>query len=159
MGALLGRRYDDFPTGWGIGVDYHPPAPQSPLMRTRPWQKHRYERSRTAPERLYRGVWLRCLVCLRVPQALRSDQVCDACERDWRRQGRPEGIKYEYWLNDRRVNQWNKSPEHLSAYLAALVRASLSENMPSSRDGTRVSFEKWYNGSRDISDDGAQSHG
>ena len=109
----VGARWDSYFPPERNEIDYHPPVPRLTPRGQRPWQKHRYGSSRTAPERLYRGVWLRCLVCLRVPTALRYDQVCEACEKDWRRKGRPWGIAYDSWLINRRVSQWDKSPEHI----------------------------------------------
>ena len=164
---------EDHGPGWGLGKDYHPPArmPVPPLRQIRPWQRWRWQvedqwrvddygkkyrtARRTAPERLHpsktHGVSLRCLVCLAQADTLRRDQVCEACERDWRRKGRPWGIKYERWLIDRRLNQWEKSHEHLFAYESAqfvkVVRGSFSENMPVTRDDTDSSLEIWDNGS------------
>jgi hypothetical protein len=154
----VGARWDSYFPPERNEMDYHPPAPRLIPARSRPWQRHRYSSSRTAPERLYRGDSLRCMVCLRIATALPHDQVCEACEKDRRRKGRPCGIVYDRWLINRRVSQWDKSPEQIAAYDSAkflqLVRSSVVEKVPLGCDVATVIFRKRYN---NITDSNASS--
>jgi hypothetical protein len=118
---------------------FHPPRPDRPTWRSRPWQRYRWQvedgwksrihRVRTAPGRLKpeddctEPVLIRCLVCLGVFDALRHDQVCESCEENWRDSGQPRGYDYEFWVAKRRVSRSKKSPDHLGAYDRAIYYA------------------------------------
>ena len=151
--------------GWSMGNYYRPPPrPQPPEWRTRPWQRYRWQvedgrrrrsqRKRTAPERLHPregyGVWIRCLACLGMTDKLRHDQVCEACEKDWRRARKPWGEDYDYWMMNRRVRESERSGEHLAAYdrakSFASVRPPIAEIKPLTRGTTTVLFPKWDHG-------------
>ena len=121
---------------WPVGDYYHhlPTGPRLPT-RTRPWQigpqgnirqrvasmHHRMEFQRRDPSG-NQVVVLRCLVCLGEKTDLRPDQVCGACDKDWRRKGRPWGHDYEDWVDHRRVTQFKERNDHIAAILSARFR-------------------------------------
>jgi hypothetical protein len=147
-------------------VDYHDPGPPrtTPEWQYRPWQVHRWQsddgrrhrnyRSRTAPERLHpiedSGVWIRCLVCLRMTAALRHDQVCGACEKDWNRSGKPWGEDYEHWMMTRRARQTRRSDEHLADFDRAeffvFVRGTFVASASLTSDVIKPIIKVWDNG-------------
>ena len=175
----VGARWDFRPTdnrpvtraSGGAWDNYHPIPPRAgtPSWQIRPWQRYRWQVEdiwrtndygkrfrlprRTDPKRLHpsmgHGVYLQCLVCLAPGEILRRDQVCDACEQNWRDWGRPWRSNDESWVTVRRVAQ---SDDLLAAYNSARCRFALShrgsfdEKRPSTRYDRRPFSHLWYNG-------------
>jgi hypothetical protein len=113
-------------------------------------------------------VALRCLVCLCQPRcflarpATDEDQVCEPCDKAWRRAGRPWGTGYEDFVRKRRAKYKRANPdEHLAALdiaahrFALSVRAPMAEVVPLTREHPKDVDCEWDNGgaseSRDAS--------
>ena len=82
-----------------------------------------------APVRRAALLHLRCLVCLeslrRIPY--RDDQVCESCEREWRRAGRPWDEQYRQFVTERRA-----------ALLEPSLRNVLNERARNGREARRA---------------------
>lgn len=174
--------FDDLDEGSAIWRDdfsflWQPTPRTIPDWQQRPWQRHRWQVQdqwwnrdgkrgekligRTDARRLS-VVTLRCLVCLRSPETLRRDQVCQACEKNWRRLGRPWGEDYERWVlwrrvaaaeeyeqdwrSSRRTESTEESPLGRLAEYDRLVRGTITHNEPLTRGSRTPLIWVQYNG-------------
>lgn len=106
----------------------------------------------------YKGLVIRCLVCLGPPEAFRprhdEDQACRACDRAWRR-ACEQGTDYDAFVQKRRVNYRRKNPgAHLVALdravqLAQVVQARPKRSPRSNRPYYKVVVRAWDNRSVD----------
>lgn len=121
---------------------YHQPAspPVGVSGQQKPWQRYSWQvegkKTRTSPHRITNGVSVPCLICLDVGIKLRRDQVCEACEQNWRTSGRPWGDNYDKWIATRRAD---KSTNKVTG-------VPFADSGTARRDDTKSTNRNCYNG-------------